>query len=188
MMVGDVCSWTPWAILSIVGAPRDAMNSPRRRPFSDEPESPVRRAMFWLRVIVTAGFATLFVVTSVTRDPSLLGGGGSVTVNGSVVLNAAYGFYDNDRHCRGIGDYSDVTEGAHLTLADDAAQVLGVHGLGPGTPNGMLGSVSGPCTFDFRIEGVALGGEFYTFTVAGQHAIQVRPRELRKHVLLSLVR
>lgn len=157
------------------------MNSGQRRPFSDEPESPSHQLMIWLRVIVTIGIAALLVVACVTRDPRLLGGGGPM--NGAVVLSAAYGFYDNDQHCRGIGDFSDVTEGAHLTLVNDTSQVLDVHRLGPGTPS-QLGR--GPCTFDFKIERVALGAKFYTFTVAGHDPIQVQPHDMHSHLVLFL--
>lgn len=143
-----------------------------------------RGPTFWFRVVFSTVTVLLIITVWVTRDPRLIhvmSEGSYKSVHGILVLDASYEYYDDDKHCRGFGDFSDVTEGADLTLSDDGGHVPAVYRLGPGSTNP-------PCVFEFTMQRVALGAAHYTFAIAGSHPIQVQPRDLYYYVRLSLGR
>lgn len=70
--------------------------------------------------------------------------------------------------CKGTGGYDDIGQGTQVTVTDEAGKVVGVGALGAGQYN----SVSGSCTFEFTVAGVAPGRAFYGVEVAHRGVIR----------------
>ncbi|OLT21124.1 hypothetical protein BJF78_08725 [Pseudonocardia sp. CNS-139] len=102
-------------------------------------------------------------------------------VRGTVTLADARASADG-ASCRGAGLYTDVREGAAVTVADPMGAVVATGALGPGRPMSQV-SAAGltTCTFAFAVADVPAGSAFYLVEVGRHGAVTYRDADLRRY-------
>lgn len=116
------------------------------------------RAPLWFGITTFIAVAAVTIVLVVTltggKDPGGRTPGqgfvgvtsGTITLAGSMVLIGGGGS-DYSGGCQGTGGYSDIGEGAQVTIYDDAGKIVGTGHL---EHSAVVESSS--CTFDFSVE------------------------------------
>jgi len=129
------------------------------------------RAPLWFGITAFVAVAAVAIVLAVTLtrgggdQKARVPGNGFVGVtSGTITLTGSMTLYDTGLQsygdgCAGTGGYSDIAEGASVTIYDDSSKIVGTGHLGNST---MIGS--GGCEFDFSVQ-VPGGKPFYQVEV-----------------------
>ena len=153
---------------------------------------------------VIAVFALLgCALTSCSSDD---GGGGSkqpegspeptgLTVSGSMLVpldpteiikvkNAVVG----STPCTAADGYTDVSEGAQVTVKDGSGDTVGIGSLNPGVLSAKKGDllITANCEFSFAVQDVPEGGRFYSVEVAHSGEVIVSEAELDDPVVIHI--
>jgi len=130
------------------------------------PAPPRRRALWpWL-----AGGAVVLALI-VVAVLALTGRG--FEASGSLMFSPGCGY-------AGDGGYSDIRQGAAVTVKDAAGKTLALSQLGAGVPDGSA------CRFDFTVSDVPAGEKFYGVEVSRRGVVQYTEDQMRAGVTLSL--
>jgi hypothetical protein len=163
---------------------RTAMSQPNQNAHPDPSELPTppsgfpmqinrrpSRAPLWFGITVFMAVAAVAVVLAVTLTNGDVDQKGRTPGNGfvgvtsaTITLTGSMTLFDTDLQsygggCSGRGGYSDIAEGASVTIYDDAGKIVGAGHLGHSSM-----SSSGGCTFDFSVD-VPDGKPFYQVEV-----------------------
>ena len=78
--------------------------------------------------------------------------------------------------CAGAGGYSDIAEGAAVTIRDANDKIIGNASLGTGTTKNLT-HAWGPCVLHFTTT-VSSGSDFYTVEVSHREKVTFSAKEL----------
>lgn len=117
----------------------------------------------------------------------------AITISGSLALVAPaateYEWERNPPRCSGTGGFSDITEGAAVTVKDASGKVVAVGRLGVGTPGGVeeIGSIkaAAQCAFVFQVPNVP-GSDFYGVEVSHRGQITYSRQQVDGGLQLKL--
>jgi hypothetical protein len=145
----------------------------------------VAGAVVLLVLLAAGGIAAVMLLRHRSAAPVVVSTAPAiVTVVGTLTLADAGGVLNlDDVRCSGMGGYSDIAEGAQVTVTDEGGTVLGVSQLSAGTLIG--GGMTRSCDFAFTVNNVPAGHQFYGVSVSHRGTIQVPAADLDK-VSLSL--
>lgn len=126
-----------------------------------------RRNLIGLAVVVLAAAGTAIGVVATRSGPDMITVHGTLTV-GSMANDTTSGMSLSDGDsCVAIGGYSDINQGATVTIGGSTGQTLTVTGLSAGVETGIQPDspiVDGNCVFSFSAQ-VPAGQSAYTVTV-----------------------
>jgi hypothetical protein len=92
-------------------------------------------------------------------------------ITGDLTLTDPSHVADTDADCTGHGGYSDITEGAQVTVKNGDGKTLGTGELGPGVSDGTS------CVFDFTVKGLRRS-DFYAIAVSHRGDITFSRKQL----------
>jgi hypothetical protein len=95
-------------------------------------------------------------------------GGGSHTLHGSLTLTSSSGISRSGSNCSGTGGYSDLTEGAAVTVKNESGTVIATGSLDEGVSDAIYPTVV--CHFSFTIPNVP-DAKFYSVEVTHRGAL-----------------
>lgn len=139
------------------------------------PSPPMTHRRIQPAVLIGAGIAAFAALLAVIV--LLTSGGRSFTMNGSLTLLDGGSSADLGGECRGFRGYSDLGEGASVTVYDEKGAVIATGTLQAGVPGGA-GEFT--CQFPFTIEDVPGGSEFYQVEVSHRGKVTVSAEEARE--------
>lgn len=120
----------------------------------------------WKLLAAAAGFfilgalvaSAVFVLVRSEPDP--------ITVAGGMTIVGSKNYENVGSGCQGDGGYSDLSEGASITVTDASGTTVGTGRLEQGDP--IRG---GRCVFGFSVPGVKGGSEFYGIEIANRGVV-----------------
>lgn len=147
------------------------------------------------RNLIIAGIAVLAAAGTAIGVAVSGGGAGSFTLKGTLTLNAL-GSGDSTNPlspadgdpCITTGGYTDIAQGATVTIGGSTGQSLAVTGLSAGVETGVEtddGVALGTCVFKFSVE-VPAGQSAYTVTISHRGTQTFTPAQAQAGVTLSL--
>lgn len=99
---------------------------------------------------------------------------GSFTLQGHMTLTGDHiPAGEEGEGCTGYSGFSDIAEGASVTVYDPAGKVLATGALGAGKPD----EDSGPCRFPVRVASVPKGSKFYQVEVTHRGKVTITAAE-----------
>jgi hypothetical protein len=116
-----------------------------------------------------------------------------MSVTGRLDLTALDGSHFNvdlpegggqDKPCVGYGGYSDINQGAQVTIRDEKGTVVGAGQLGAGTLD--VSSKPPLCQFTWSVKDVPRGHSYYQLEVSHRGALELKEEQLRGVVLSTL--
>ncbi|MCP3802584.1 hypothetical protein NLX83_25255 [Allokutzneria sp. A3M-2-11 16] len=111
-------------------------------------------------MVVGAAWA-LFTSSAATSEPE-----DTFTLRGTMALTASGSTRLSGTTCAGTGGYSDIREGASVTVYDPQGSVIAIGHLGTSSTSTTTSSYSEPCTFKFEVAGVPGHHRFYQVEVS----------------------
>lgn len=153
------------------------------------------KAPLWFGITTFIAVAAIAIVLVVTLTGGDGGSGGKGQTPGrgftgvkssTIALTGSMTLYDTDVRsygsgCGGTGGYSDIAEGASVTIYDDAGKIVGTGHLGNST---IIGGVS--CEFAFSVD-VPDGKPFYQVEVTHRGKVTYSAADVKAgNVQLSL--
>lgn len=112
-------------------------------------------------------------VSAANGSASTSGEATSFRLSGTLDMDYDPGYYSSDLSCVGSGGYSDIHEGAPVTVYDNGGQIIALGALGPGRRN----SVEGTCRFKFEVSAVPAGKGFYQYEISHRGKLTVTEDE-----------
>ncbi len=138
-------------------------------------------------VLVSAlGGVLFFTVGSGSTPSHVVHGTVLLMDSGDPTLGIDPSITESGGHCYGTGGYSDMAQGASVTVRDGSGHILATSNLGTGT-GGAVASFAGLCKFTFSAE--VPETNFYSVEVANRGQLNFSLAEMKKnnwHVDLSL--
>jgi hypothetical protein len=135
--------------------------------FGPEPQPAARARWFQRRgprFLIAAAVVLIAVIVIVSNRNS------TFTLKGQLTLYATGN--GTTGYCSGSGGYSDLTQGATVTVYNSAGSIIGSGALSPGYSTGP-----GSCMFDFRVQSVPGGSDFYQVEVSHRGRITLSSEE-----------
>jgi hypothetical protein len=167
-------------------APEPVVESLPEAPSSSAPEPararnnvPIIVAIAIVGVLVVGG---LVILLSNRSQPAVhnqaqthtLNGTVSLTDVGDLTLGTSPSIGGTDGNCYGTGGYSDMAEGADVTVKDGAGKILATGSLGGGT--GSISNFASSCSFEFTVQ--VPDADFYTVEVSHRGGVNFSHADL----------
>lgn len=161
---------------------RDTTVPRRRTPLTPRTRTVPRWAV---AAIGAAAFGLgLAIVLTLTNSPARTvpaaapSGPATFTLKGTLALTAGQ-YWSSSGSCTGNEGYTDITDGDHVVVTDQAGQTIGVGQLLAGTVHGQT------CVFILGVS-VPDGKPFYQVSVAGRGAQTFTAEQAKAGIALSL--
>jgi hypothetical protein len=106
--------------------------------------------------------------------------GSTMTVHGTVTIQAHAAGAANGETCSGHNDVADIDQGVEVQITDAGNATVALAALGPGKISG------GACVFTWTAAKVPTGKGFYGITVGRRPSVKVPEAALHQDVPLSL--
>lgn len=146
-----------------------------------EPEVAPGRPRRWPHPLVAALAGLVVGAGAVGVVWAVSGSGSSVpksfTLRGTMTLTSPTPLDYDHKACAGSDGYSDIVEGAGVTVYDDAGKVVGTGALGAGRYASE--DSTAPCVFPVSVPGVSGGSRFYRVEVSHRGQVTVSAAEAK---------
>jgi hypothetical protein len=115
----------------------------------------------------------VIVVGAIALTLIMRGGSSSHTINGTLTLTDSDFNWSVGKACTGSGGYSDISEGADVTVKNESGRIIANATLEAGT------GAAGPCLFPFHVKGVP-DAKFYAIEISHRGELRYSKDELAK--------